>query len=107
MVDPIAGNLSRALGVNPASAVNPAAAAGTGKTTGQDDFAQALRAQLEQVSSMQREADEGVQKILTGESNNYAEVFSAAQKADVAFSLLMEIRNKMVEAYEDVRRIQV
>lgn len=104
MVDPISGNALRPLGaVTPTGSVSP----NPGKASGAEDFAEALRSQLEKVSSMQREADEGVQKILTGESNNYAEVFSAAQKADVAFSLLMEIRNKMVDAYEDVRRIQV
>jgi flagellar hook-basal body complex protein FliE len=101
MVDPINANA-----INPVGPLSPAGVKAGDQASG-DDFASALRSQLEKVSSMQREADEGVQKILTGQANNYAEVFSAAQKADVAFSLLMEIRNKMVEAYQDVRQIRV
>ena len=74
---------------------------------GGDDFAAALRRQLEQVSRMQTEADQGVQSLLTGESQNITEVFAAARKAQVAFSLLMEIRNKLVDAYTEIRQLRV
>ncbi|MGE3180331.1 MAG: flagellar hook-basal body complex protein FliE [Phycisphaerae bacterium] len=71
------------------------------------DFAEMLRSQLERVNTIQNEADEGLQKVLTGESENLTEVFVATRKAEVAFSLLMEIRNKMVEAYEELRQLRV
>lgn len=66
-----------------------------------------MRQQLEAVSQMQAEANEGVQRLLTGESQNITEVFSAARKAEVAFSLLMELRNKLVDAYEQLRQVRV
>lgn len=71
------------------------------------DFAAMLRTQLEKVSRMQMEADEGVQRILTGESQNITEVFTAARKAEVAFSLLIEMRNKLVDAYTELRQMRV
>ena len=44
---------------------------------------------------------------MTGETENLAEVFSAVRKADVAFSMLMEMRNKMIEAYREVQQMRV
>jgi flagellar hook-basal body complex protein FliE len=102
MPDPVSSNPLRPLGpVAPGQSVRPPAPAGG------DDFAAALRRQLEQVSRMQTEADQGVQSLLTGESQNVTEVFAAARKAQVAFSLLMEIRNKLVDAYTEIRQLRV
>ncbi len=82
----------------------PSAAGGAAEG---EDFAGMLRRQLEQVAHMQNEADAGVQKLLTGEAQNMTEVFVAAQKAQVAFSLLMEIRNKLADAYQEIQRLRV
>jgi flagellar hook-basal body complex protein FliE len=103
MIDPISSNLSR---ITPA--VDQAAKkAESAPAAGTDAFASALRKQLEEVSQMQSEAGASVQRLLTGETENMSEVFSAARKAEVAFSLLMQIRNKMVDAYSELRQIQV
>ena len=66
-----------------------------------------IKEQLQKVSQMQSEADEKVQALVTGESQNLTEVFTAARKAEVAFSLLMEIRNKLVDAYQEVKNMRV
>lgn len=71
------------------------------------DFAALIRDQLEQVNAMQSEAQEKVQQLVTGETDNLTDVFTAARKAEVAFSLLMEIRNKLVSAYDEVRNMRV
>jgi flagellar hook-basal body complex protein FliE len=72
-----------------------------------EDFAALVKTQLQQVSQMQSEADENVRKLLTGETQSLTEVFTAARKAQVAFSLLMEIRNKLVDAYEELKNMRV
>ncbi len=101
MADPISIN-----GLGPVSPTGltkptrPAATAG-------EDFAAMVKEQLQQVSRMQSEADENVQKLLTGETQNFTEVFTAARKAEVAFSLLMEIRNKLIDAYQEVKNMRV
>lgn len=74
---------------------------------GQGGFAAELRQQLEQVSQMQAEADAGIQSLLTGQSDNITEVLAATRKAEVAFSLLMEIRNKLVDAYSELKQLRV
>lgn len=71
------------------------------------DFADLLRDQLEKVSRIQAEADQGVQSFLTGREQNLTEVFSTARKAQVAFSLLMEIRNKLTDAYNELKQLRV
>lgn len=103
MVDPVANNLLRSIGG--AASTNPSQQSADKKNV--DDFAAALKDQLEQVSQMQNEANEGIQRLMTGESENITEVFTAARKAEVAFTLLMEIRNKLVDAYSEIRQIRV
>ena len=101
MADPISIN-----GLGPVSPAGPVKA--TRPATGTaDDFAALVKEQLQRVSQMQSEADENVQRLLTGESQNLTEVFTAARKAEVAFSLLMEIRNKLVDAYQEVKNMRV
>jgi flagellar hook-basal body complex protein FliE len=71
------------------------------------DFQSHLLESLEKVNQLQRDADAGVQKLLTGESDNVAEVFSATRKAGVAFDLLMEIRNKLMDAYTELKQMRI
>lgn len=71
------------------------------------DFKSYLLESLEKVNQLQSEADAGVQKLLTGETNNVAEVLTASRKAGVAFDLLMEIRNKLMEAYGEIKQMRV
>jgi len=103
MVDPLSPEQLGSVG--PARPVGPSAPAG-GKSVG-DDFAAMLRRQLEQVSRMQAEADQSVQSLLTGGTQNITEVFTTARKAEVAFSLLIEIRNKLVSAYDELKNLRV
>lgn len=71
------------------------------------DFKSILFNSLDEVNRLQTEADQGVQRLLTGETDNVAEVLAAVNKAGVAFDLLMEIRNKLTEAYQEIQRMQV
>jgi flagellar hook-basal body complex protein FliE len=101
MADPISIN-----GLGPISPTGPTRPATRATGTGAD-FAALVKEQLERVSQMQSEADENVQRLLTGESQNLTEVFTATRKAEVAFSLLMEIRNKLIDAYEELKNMRV
>ncbi len=103
MVDPVALNKSLPVGPARPTVPTPRGAEATDKTS----FASELRQQLEQVSQMQTEADQGIQNLLTGRTDNITEVLTATRKAEVAFSLLMEIRNKLVDAYTELRQLRV
>ena len=95
---------------SPGTAVGPAA--GAARTTPAEhaagkDFKAILLDSLDEVNRLQTEADKGVQRLLTGETDNVAEVLTAVNKAGVAFDLLMEIRNKLTDAYEEIKQMRV
>ncbi len=62
---------------------------------------------LNEVNKLQKEADAGVQRLLTGETDNVAEVFAASNKAGIAFDLLMEVRNRLLDAYQEIQQMRV
>lgn len=74
---------------------------------GGKDFKTVLLESLNQVNDLQQEATAGVERLATGDTENMAEVFSAVRKAQVAFGLLMEIRNKLMDAYEEIQQMRV
>lgn len=80
-----------------------------GPTTTPDgkSFKDALMDSLGEVNRLQQEAADGVEKLVTGQTDDMANVFSAVRKADVAFSMLMEMRNKMVDAYRELQQMRV
>ena len=90
--------------VNPTSSSQPAG--GVVEPKGKD-FNSILLKSLEEVNRLQTEADQGVQRLLTGETDNVAEVFAAANKAQIAFDLLMEVRNKLTDAYREIQQMRV
>src|SRR5262245_45965503 len=72
-----------------------------------DDVALALRQQLSEVNSLQSEVDNKAQAVALGQTENMTDVFTAARKAEVAFTMLMEIRNKLVDAYQELQNLRV
>jgi flagellar hook-basal body complex protein FliE len=62
---------------------------------------------IQQVNSMQQDANQAVESFATGGDVNPAEVLTAVQKADMAFRMMMQVRNKLVQAYQDVQEIRV
>lgn len=96
-------------GLTPLRPIQPTTAPTTRPTapTEGKEFSAYLLESLEKVNQLQQEADAGVQKLLTGETDNVAEVFSATRKAGIAFDLLMEIRNKLMDAYTELRQLRV
>jgi flagellar hook-basal body complex protein FliE len=74
---------------------------------GGPDFKNVLLDSIREVNSMQLQADQAVESLATGGDVNPAEVLTAVQKADLAFRMMMQVRNKLVQAYEEVKSIRV
>lgn len=70
-------------------------------------FQDALLQAIGEVNQMQQDADQAVEALHTGGDVNPAEVLTAVQKADLAFRMMMQVRNKLVEAYQEVKEIRV
>ena len=56
---------------------------------------------------MQQDADRAVESLFTGGDVNPAEVLTAVQKADMSFKMMLQVRNKMMQAYAEVKDIRV
>ena len=72
-----------------------------------ESFKSFLLQSIDQVNSMQQDADAAVQTLATGGDVNPAEVLTAVQKADMSFRMMMQIRNKLVQAYQEIRDIRI
>jgi len=70
-------------------------------------FGEVLKQSISDVNSLQSEAGRSVEKLVSGESDNLHDVMIAVEKAKTSFDLLMEIRNKAIDAYREMMRMQV
>ncbi len=105
MPDPLRINgLGTGQPVGPVGKPGPAGAA---QGAGGPSFKETFLNSLEEVNRLQQEATNGLEKLMTGETDNMAEVFSAVRKSEVAFSMLMEMRNKLVDAYREIQQMRV
>jgi flagellar hook-basal body complex protein FliE len=100
--------------VRPASPFGDPFAAARGGNSGQvqsesgvELFANLMSKQVQDVNSMQLNADDMVHSMLTGGEVNEAEALTAVQKADLAFRMLLQVRNKLVDAYREIQQIQI
>jgi flagellar hook-basal body complex protein FliE len=62
---------------------------------------------VSEVNQLHHEANQAVEALTAGRSQDVHNTMIALQKADVSFQLLMQIRNKVVSAYETVMRMQI
>jgi len=70
-------------------------------------FSTFLNESLEKVNLLEKQSEEYNVKLVTGELDNIHEVMIAAQKADIALQLTMQIRNKVIDAYKEIMRMQI
>jgi flagellar hook-basal body complex protein FliE len=107
MVSPISA-ISGLTGVGGVSAVNPLeSTAGTAATSGPNtDFAGMLSKGLEGVQSSQANADNLAVQVSNGTLQDPAQYTMAATEASLGLSLTMAIRNKAVEAFQEIMRMQ-
>jgi len=88
------------------AASRPAEAQST--VTGGVDFAQVLQNSIAQVNQTQQQAEGMAANFAAGDGNaNLHEVMIALQKANVSFQEMVQVRNKLVTAYNDVMNMQV
>lgn len=62
---------------------------------------------ISEVQRLQTQADQSIRELVSGEIADVSQVLVAIEKADIAFNTMMQIRNKIVEAYQEVIRMSV
>ena len=70
-------------------------------------FGKALQQSLEQVNRLQLEADANINDLATGKQTDIHQTMISVKKASVSFELMMQIRNKVISAYDSIMRTQV
>ncbi len=71
------------------------------------DFKQVLMDNIEQVNKLQQDAEAAIEDLAVGRRDDVAGVMIAKQKADMAFKMLLQVRNKLVDAYAEIKDIRV
>ncbi len=70
-------------------------------------FSETLSTAVNKVNELQKSSDKLVQKLATGETKNIPEVMIAVEKADIALKLMTQVRNKIIDAYQEIMKMQV
>ena len=70
-------------------------------------FGSLLSDQIKKTNQLQHRSDVEVQKFLTGESENIHDMMIAMEEATVALEMTTQIRNKVVEAYQELKNMQI
>ena len=93
---PGANGLGQRLGVG--GNASPASAGGT-------DFVQTLEETMQKVEALQTEAEKQVEGMVSGQGVDIHSAMIAVEKADLSFQLMMQVRNKIVEAYQQISQM--
>ncbi len=70
-------------------------------------FGEMLKSHLTEVNHLQTSADVAAQKLASGQDKDIHNTMIAMEKAGVALQLTMQVRNKVLEAYQEIMRMQV
>jgi len=70
-------------------------------------FADYLSSTLDQVENTQKSSDTAVEKLSTGQAKNMHEVMLAVSEADISVRMLVQVRNKALDAYDKIMQMQI
>jgi flagellar hook-basal body complex protein FliE len=91
--------------VGPGASAPPAG--GVERAAGGPGFGDALQQALDHVDRLQHAADEASQAFALGQTRDIATTLIAVEKANLAFTFALQIRNKLVDAYQEIMRMSM
>jgi flagellar hook-basal body complex protein FliE len=101
MINPLTGPLT-----GPAlPQADPTSGAGAPQTGSEGGFLDTLRTAVDQVGQLQSQADTQVASMLSGNGQDVHSAMIAVEKANLTFELMLQVRNKIISAYQEVSRI--
>jgi len=77
------------------------------ESTQRSSFADTLRNAVDEVNELGAHRDRMVEGMISGEVTEVHDVMMASEEASLAFELMLEVRNKLLDAYKEVMRMQV
>lgn len=103
MINGVTSNLSLAKTLGGGASPGTSAAGAAGGSS----FADTLKNTIGEVSKLQQDASAAVQDLTTGKNEDVSGVMMAVEKSDLAFKTLLSIRSKLLEAYDEIKNMQV
>jgi flagellar hook-basal body complex protein FliE len=97
---PSVGFTSGSSGVGPTQPVQPVQKSEKG-------FGELVTDLLQDANQSHVQADTNIQNLMTGETDNVDDVVMSVVQADLAFRMVLEIRNRLISSYQEVMRMQV
>lgn len=73
----------------------------------ENTFVQMLKGSIHDVNQLQSETDKAIENLATGRTKDIAQVMIKAEEAQIAFQFLIQVRNKAIEAYNEIIRMPV
>jgi flagellar hook-basal body complex protein FliE len=77
------------------------------RPTAKSPFVDVVEKLLGEANAGQIQADQAIREMATGQADNLHDVMLAVAKADLAFRTILEVRNRLTEAYQEVMRMQL
>lgn len=72
-----------------------------------ENFGEVLKTAIDDIDKLQKSADQAIIKLEKDNSGSLHEAIIALEKADISFRAMMQVRNKIIEAYQEIMRMQV
>lgn len=95
------------VGLNKEDLIPQATGPGAAPVAGGDQsFQDLLKGLVDKVDLLQKDADVSIKGLVTGETTDIHDVTIKLEEAGVAFDLMMEIRNKLLDAYQEIMKMQ-
>ena len=74
---------------------------------GNSTFGSVLKQSMKEINELQAKADQAIAKVELGNTGSIHEAMIALEKADISFRAMLQVRNKIIDAYQEVMRMQV
>jgi len=95
------------IGASGGGALPPKTNTGARPEGGGPDFKDVLMDNLKQVNALEQDATKAVEDLVTGKRDDLEGVILATEKADSAFRMLQAMRNKVMDAYDEIKQMRV
>jgi flagellar hook-basal body complex protein FliE len=76
-------------------------------TTRSNEFSNVIKKVVSEANQNLSAADKSIQDLASGKSDNMQDVVMSMAKADLSFRFVLELRNKLMDAYQEIMRMQV
>jgi flagellar hook-basal body complex protein FliE len=93
-------------GIGPIQPRPPVAAPAGAEAAGGKSFSEFLSQKIGEVNQLQQESEQAIEGLATGKVQDMGKVVSAVEKANLAFQMMVQIRNKLVDAYSELQNIR-